>query len=68
MKKNFYKYAAMALIVETLSEKVDSLRNSNKYSIERYKDDVDGIPEWVQTEIDKNTGMADYLEEFISKL
>ena len=68
MKKNFYKYAAMALIVETLSEKVDNLRRSNEYSIERYKEDEDGIPDWVQDEINKNAGMADFLEDFISKL
>lgn len=28
MKKNLYKYAALSVIVETLNEKVESLRNS----------------------------------------
>ena len=48
MKKNLYKYAAMAVIVETLNEKAVSLRNGVEYAKERYKDDEDGIPAWTQ--------------------
>lgn len=48
MKKNLYKYAAMAVIVETLNEKAVSLRNGVEYTKERYKDDEDGIPAWAQ--------------------
>lgn len=68
MKKNLYKYAAMAIIVETLNEKVESLRNDVEYTKERYKDEEDGIPKWAQDSIDKNTGMADFIDDFISKL
>ena len=68
MKKNLYKYAAMAVIVETLNEKVVSLRNGVEYTKERYKDDEDGIPAWTQETIDKDTGIADFLDDFISKL
>lgn len=68
MKKNLYKYAAMSTIVETLNEKVESLRNDVEYTKERYKDEEDGIPKWAQDSIDKNTGMADFIDDFISKL
>lgn len=68
MKKNLYKYAAMAVIVEVLNDKVVALRNSVEYTKENYKDDEDGIPTWAQESIDKETGMADFIEDFISKL
>ncbi len=68
MKKNLYKYAAMAAIVETLNEKAVSMRNDVEYTKERYKDDDDGIPTWAQDSIDKNTGIADFIDDFISKL
>ena len=68
MKKNLYKYAALSVIVETLNEKVESLRNSVEYTKNNYKDDEDGIPMWAQDSIDKETGMADFIEDFISKL
>lgn len=68
MKKNLYKYAAMSVIVETLNEKAESLRNSVEYTKNNYKDDEDGIPTWAQDSIDKETGMADFIEDFISKL
>lgn len=68
MKKNLYKYAAMAVIVETLNEKAVSLRNDVEYTKERYKNDEDGVPAWAQDSIDKNTGIADFLDDFISKL
>ena len=68
MKKNLYKYAAMAVIVETLNDKVVSLRNDVEYTKERYKDDEDGVPTWTQDVIDKNTCIADFIDDFISKL
>lgn len=68
MKKNLYKYAAMAVIVETLNEKVVSLRSAVEYTKERYKDDEEGTPAWAQDSIDKDTGIADFIEDFISKL
>lgn len=68
MKKNLYKYAAMAVIVETLNEKALSLRKDVEYTKERYKDDEDGVPAWAQDSIDKNTGIADFIDDFISKL
>lgn len=68
MKKNLYKYAALAVIVETLNEKVAALRDDVEYTKERYKDEDDGIPKWAQDSIDKNTGMADFIDDFISKL
>lgn len=68
MKKNLYKYAALSVIVETLNEKVMALRDDVEYTKERYKDEEDGIPKWAQDSIDKNAGMADFIEDFISKL
>ena len=68
MKKNLYKYAAMDVIVETLNDKVVSLRNDVEYTKERYKDDEDGVPTWAQDVIDKNTCIADFIDDFISKL
>lgn len=68
MKKNLYKYAALSVIVETLNEKVVALRNSVEYTKERYKDDEDGIPTWAQDSIDKETEMAYFIDDFISKL
>ena len=68
MKKNLYKYAALSVIVETLNEKVAALRDDVEYTKERYKDEEDGIPKWAQDSIDKNTGMADFIDDFISKL
>lgn len=68
MKKNLYKYAALAVIVETLNEKVAALRDDVEYTKERYKDEEDGIPKWAQDSIDKNTGTADFIDDFISKL
>lgn len=68
MKKNLYKYAAMSVIVEVLNNEAMSFRNRVEYTKERYKDDEDGIPAWAQDSIDKNIGIADFLDEFISKL
>lgn len=68
MKKNLYKYAALSVIVETLNEKVVSLRNGVEYTKERYKDDENGVPTWAQDSIDKDTQMADFIDDFISKL
>lgn len=68
MKKNLYKYAALSVIVEILNEKVESLRNSVEYTKNNYKDDEDGIPTWAQQQIDKDAGMADFIDDFISKL
>lgn len=58
----------MAVIVETLNEKAVTLRNDVEYTKERYKDDEDGVSTWVKDSIDKNTGIADFLDDFISKL
>lgn len=68
MKKNLYKYAALSVIVEILDQKAESLRNSVEYTKNNYKDDEDGIPAWAQDSIDKETGMADFIDDFISKL
>lgn len=68
MKKNLYKYAAMAIIVETLNDKVIALRNSVQYDIDRYTDSEDEMSSWTKDEIAKNQGMADFLDDFISKL
>ncbi len=68
MKKNLYKYAAMAIIVETLNDKAESLRHAAQYDIDRYKDSEDEMSSWTKDEIAKNQGMADFLDDFISKL
>lgn len=63
-----YKYAAMAVIVETFNEKAVSLRNDVEYLKERFKDDENGVPTWAQDSIDKNPGIANFIGDFISKL
>lgn len=68
MKKNLYKYAAMSVIVEVLNNEAMSFRNRVENVKEHYKDDEDGIPAWAQDDIDKDTAIADFLDEFISKL
>lgn len=68
MKKNLYKYAAMFVIVEVLNKEADAFRNRAENVKERYKDDEGGIPEWAQDDIDKDTAIADFLDDFISKL
>lgn len=68
MKKHLYKYPALSVIVEILNEKAVALRNSVEYTKEHYKDEEDGIPTWAQDLIDKETGIADFIDEFISKL
>ena len=68
MKKNLYKYAAMSVIVEVLNNEAASFRNRVEHVKERYKDDEDGIPAWAQDDIDKDTAIADFLDDFISKL
>lgn len=68
MKKNLYKYAAMSVIVEVLNNEAATFRNLVEDVKERYKDDEDGIPTWEQKDIDKDTAIADFIDDFISKL
>ena len=68
MKKNLYKYAAMAVIAETLIDKCKSLREEVKRSTEYYNSNYDAIPDYGQAEIDKNVAIAEFIEDFISKL
>lgn len=67
MKKNAYKYAAMAAIEEVLVDKVDSLRNSVEYTRENYVED-DKFPEWAKKQIERDTAIADFIEDFLSKM
>lgn len=68
MKKNLYKYAAMSVIVEVLNNEAAAFRNRVENVKERYKDDEDGIPTWEQEDIDRDTAIADFIDDFISKL
>lgn len=68
MKKNLYKYAAMAVIVQVLNKEAEAYRNRVECTKEHYMDDEDGIPAWAQDEIDTDTAIADFLDDFISKL
>lgn len=68
MKKNLYKYAAMAIIVEILSDKADALRQAAKYYTDKYAGTDEEMSGWEKDEVEKNTGMADFLDDFISKL
>ena len=67
MKKNAYKYAAMSAIEEVLVDKVDTLRNSVEYTREHYVEG-DPLPEWVRKQIERDTAIADFIEDFISKM
>ena len=67
MKKNTYKYAAMSAIEEVLVDKVDSLRNSVEYTREHYVEG-DTLPEWVRKQIERDTAIADFIEDFLCKM
>ena len=68
MNKNLYKYAAMGVIVETLNAKAVQLRANAGYTKEIYEPTEDGVPNWVQDSIDKDSAIADFIDDFISKL
>ena len=67
MKKNAYKYAAMSAIEEVLVDKVDSLRNSVEYIRENYAD-CDTLPEWAKKQIERDTAIADFIDDFLCKM
>ena len=67
MKKNVYKYAAMSAIEEALIDKVDSLRNSVEYTRAQYVES-DTLPEWTKKQIERDTAIADFIEDFLSKM
>ena len=67
MKKNAYKYAAMSAIEEALVVKVDSLRNSVEYTRANYVEG-DTLPEWTKKQIERDTAIADFIEDFIIKM
>ena len=67
MKKNVYKYAAMSAIEEVLNEKVDTIRNSVEYTRAQYAD-YEPKPEWVMKQIERDTAIADFIEDFLSKM
>lgn len=68
MKKNLYKYAAMDVIVETLADKCKSLRDEVKNATEYYGENYGEIPDYGKAHIDKHIAIADFIEDFISKL
>lgn len=65
MRKNLYKYAALAVIVEELCSKADSIRNSAEENLKYYGDEV---PEYVKAEHEKQMAIADEIDLFVSKL
>ena len=67
MKKSTYKYAAMSAIEEALIDKVDTLRNSVEYTRKNYVEG-DTLPEWANKQIERDTAIADFIEDFISKM
>ena len=67
MKKNSYKYAAMSAIEEALVDKVDTLRNSVEYTRADYVDG-DTLPDWARKQIERDTAIADFIEDFICKM
>ena len=67
MKKNVYKYAAMSAIEEVLVDKVETLRNSVEYTREKYADG-DTLADWVKKQIERDTAIADFIEDFLSKM
>ena len=67
MKKITYKYAAMSAIEEVLCDKVDVLRNSVDYTRSNYVEG-DTLPRWKKKQIERDTAIADFIEDFISKM
>lgn len=68
MKKNTYKYAALAVIEEVLSLKLSSLRNAAEYTIATYNGDDGELSGWAKEYVEKQTAIANYIEDFIDKL
>ena len=66
MKKNVYKYAAMYAI-EALVDKVETLRNSVEYTRANYVEG-DTLPEWAKKQIERDTAIADFIEDFLCKM
>ena len=67
MKKIAYKYAAMSAIEEALCDKVDALRNSVEYTRAQYAED-ETKPEWVRKQIERDTAIADFIEDYLCKM
>ena len=67
MKKIAYKYAAMSAIEEALCDKVDALRNSVDYTRSNYVEG-DTQPELAKKQIERDTAIADFIEDFIGKM
>lgn len=67
MKKNVYKYAAMSAIEEALVDKVETLRNSVEYTRANYVEG-DTLPSWATKQIERDTAIADFIEDFLSKM
>lgn len=65
MRKNLYKYAALAIIVEELATKADSMRTDAQDNLKYYGEEV---PEYAKEEAEKKMAIADEIDLFISKL
>lgn len=65
MRKNLYKYAALAIIVEELAAKADSMRTDAQDNLKYYGEEV---PEYAKAEVEKKMAIADEIDLFISKL
>lgn len=67
MKKNVYKYAAMAAIEEVLVDKIESLQASVEYTRAHYVEG-DTLPEWAIKQIERDEAIAEFIDDFLCKL
>lgn len=65
MRKNLYKYAALALIVDVLCAKADTMRINADENLKYYDGEV---PEYAKAEYEKQMAIADEIDLFVSKL
>lgn len=66
MKKNLYKYAALAIIVEKLAAEADTMRRNAEGTQAYY--DPENVPDYAKEEIERNIAIADELDAFWQKL
>lgn len=66
MKKNLYKYAALAIIVEKLAAEADTMRRDAENTRSYYE--PESVPEYAKEEIVRKLAIADEIDAFWQKI
>ena len=62
MKKNLYKYAALAVIIEKLAAEADKMRRYAENTRSYYDHEI--VPDYAKEEIDRKLAIADEIDGF----